>query len=168
MPSKNKKIFKPLITKKDRIFNFDEPATVVLLSFLIVVLLARFISYLVIQTNDLPEWLFVTVYGFRLHHFVYGNAILGWLGFAKFVLELKIPKRITALIYGIGLGLVIDEFSLWSGGLTYLLPNNVYVINTVNLGAVIVVALAIFLVIYMKHRRRQKKLDTQNIKINPA
>lgn len=151
--------FTPIISKKERIFNFDEPSTIALLSFLIVVLLARLISYLVIHAETLPDFLFVTVRGYRLHHFVYGNTILVSLGFVKFILEAKISKKITGLVYGVGLGLVIDEFSLWSGGLTYLLPHNVYILNSVNLIAVLVVTMIMLFVIYKKYKRRLKKMN---------
>ncbi|MDP1709532.1 MAG: hypothetical protein Q8L21_01460 [Candidatus Komeilibacteria bacterium] len=149
----------PLFKKEDRIFSFDQPVTIALLSFLIVVLLARFISYLVVHAEALPAYLFVSIRGYRLHHFVYGNAILAILGFVKFILEAKISKRTTALLYGAGLGFVIDEFSLWSGSLTYLLPNNVYILNSVNIGAVFTVTLILLLVIYKKHKRRLKKMN---------
>lgn len=123
------------------------------------VLLARLISFLLIHTDGLPLWLFVSIRGYRLHHFVYGNVLLAGLGFLKFVLEAKISKSATALIYGVGLGLVIDEFSLWSGSLTYLLPGNVYVFNSIDVGAVFITTLALLFVIYKKRRRRLKNAN---------
>jgi hypothetical protein len=141
-----------LIPPHHRIFSFDEPITVTLLTFLIVVFLARAISYLVIEQQALPHALFVTIEGYRLHHFVYGNFIILVIGFLKIVLGLKIPPRFAALVYGVGLGLVIDEFALWSGAIRYLGPGSLQVFNAVNVSAVMVVTVILLAIMYARTR----------------
>lgn len=123
------------------------------MTFLVVVLLARIIGYFIIMTDELPRSLLVNIRGYRLHHFVYGNFIIMILSFLNIVLDKKIPPKTNAIIYGIGLGLIIDEFALWSGAITYLSANSLQVFNEINMAAVATVAI---IMLVISHRRNKK------------
>lgn len=97
-----------------------QPIAIIFLSVLIVFLISRMIAYLVIDTHSLPESLFVTVGSYRLHHFVYGNILILITSFLAIGLRAKINQNWLALFYGIGLGLVLDEFPLWMGDVNQL------------------------------------------------
>jgi hypothetical protein len=52
--------------------------------------------------------------GVHLHHLVWGISLLLVAGFAAFVTDLYAPWwQITAIAFGIGAGLTLDEFALW-------------------------------------------------------
>jgi hypothetical protein len=144
---------KHLIHPRHRIFNLDEPLTVTLLAFLITVVLARLFGFLIIDANLLPESLLLKIAGFRLHHFVYGNIIVVIISFLKIALGHKIPPRFSALIYGIGLGLIIDEFALWLGALSYLAHNSFQVFYNLNIAAVFLMTTIMLIILF--HRRNK-------------
>lgn len=141
-----------------------------ILSFTLTVAAARIIGFLVIKTDNLPKSLFLNINGFRLHHFVYGNILIVALSFAEMILGVRLPKKVTGLLYGIGLGLIIDEFALWSGAITYLKAETLQVFNGINLIAVVLVLSAM---IYMLRRRmrirrllaRVEELEAEKLRI---
>jgi hypothetical protein len=52
--------------------------------------------------------------GVHIHHLVWGISLLLVSGFAAFVSDLETPWwQITAIGFGIGAGLTLDEFALW-------------------------------------------------------
>jgi hypothetical protein len=60
----------------------------------------------------------MVIAGVHVHHFVFGIAILlmasfGWLMLAGIDDERRLWFRITAIAYGVGAGLLLDEFALW-------------------------------------------------------
>src|SRR2546423_817962 len=52
--------------------------------------------------------------GLHIHHLVWGISLLLLSGFVAFATELGPPwLHITAVVFGIGAGLTLDEFALW-------------------------------------------------------
>lgn len=100
---------------------------IILSGILGVFVVARFISYLMLETQILPKWLSPTVGEFRLHHFVYGNILLLVTSFLVIALDAKKYRNWIAGFYGIGLGLVFDEFPLWMGYIPQLTANVVFI-----------------------------------------
>jgi hypothetical protein len=86
------------------------------------VLLAFLVSFVCIRTSTrlmrsprVPWWPgSVSAGGVHIHHLVFGIALLLASGFAAFVSDLDAPYwQITAILFGIGAGLTLDEFALW-------------------------------------------------------
>jgi hypothetical protein len=86
------------------------------------VLLAFLISFLAIRTSArlmrsprVPWWPgSVEAGGVHVHHLVWGISIVLLSGFAAFVSDLYAPWwQVTAIAFGIGAGLTLDEFALW-------------------------------------------------------
>ena len=83
---------------------------IILSSFIISFFIARL--FVAILNADVNPWCQLWVKGYRIHHFFFGIGLLvigGWLGHVNCG---KIITKISAGIYGIGLGLVADEFGL--------------------------------------------------------
>jgi hypothetical protein len=83
---------------------------IVLLSFIISFLIARAAVVLLDVPINPAHQLWVK--GYRIHHFFYGIAVLvigGWLGHIQ---NGRIITKISAGLYGIGVGLLVDEFGL--------------------------------------------------------
>lgn len=97
-----------------------QPPGIILVSILAVFVISRLIAYLVIAQGSLPHSLFVRVHGFRLHHFVYGNLLILITSFLAIAVNARVNRNWLALFYGIGLGLVLDEFPLWMGDISQL------------------------------------------------
>lgn len=47
-----------------------------------------------------------------MHHLTYGIIVLAISGFVSLVMP-KVPRRLLAVVYGIGLALAFDEFGMW-------------------------------------------------------
>jgi len=86
------------------------------------VLLAFLVSFLSIRTSArlmrsprVPWWPgSVEAGGVHIHHLVWGISLLLASGFTAFVSNLDAPWwQITAIAFGIGAGLTLDEFALW-------------------------------------------------------
>jgi hypothetical protein len=86
------------------------------------VLLAFLVSFLFIRTSArlmrsprVPWWPgSVETGGVHIHHMVFGISLLLASGFTAFVSDLDAPYwQITAIAFGIGAGLTLDEFALW-------------------------------------------------------
>jgi hypothetical protein len=86
------------------------------------VLLAFLLSFLFIRTSArlarsprVPWWPgSVEAGGVHIHHLVFGISLLLASGFTAFVSDLDAPWwQITAVGFGIGAGLTLDEFALW-------------------------------------------------------
>lgn len=87
------------------------------------VLLAFLVSFLAVRTNTrlirspkVPWWPgdIETEGGLHIHHLVWGISLLLLSGFLAFATELEQPWwQITAVGFGIGAGLTLDEFALW-------------------------------------------------------
>jgi hypothetical protein len=86
------------------------------------VLLAFLISFSFIRTSArlmrsprVPWWPgSVEAGGVHIHHMVWGISLLLLSGFAAFVSDLYSPWwQVTAIAFGVGAGLTLDEFALW-------------------------------------------------------
>ena len=86
------------------------------------VLLAFLVSFLFIRTSArlarsprVPWWPgSVEAGGVHVHHLVFGISLLLASGFTAFVSDLEAPWwQITAVAFGVGAGLTLDEFALW-------------------------------------------------------
>lgn len=86
----------------------------VTLAFLLTFVAARLVVYLVLG-HLMPDF-FLNVKGVHIHHFTYGVAILVVIGFYLLIFRLQSEThalRVSAFVYGIGLGLTFDEFGMW-------------------------------------------------------
>jgi hypothetical protein len=96
--------------------NFNTPPkklqiqVIIFLSFIIAFLVARaFVVLLDVPINPAHQ---LWVKGYRIHHFFYGIGLLvigGWLGHTQ---NGRRITKIAAGLYGVGVGLVVDEFGL--------------------------------------------------------
>jgi hypothetical protein len=91
-----------------------ECAFLVLLSFLISFLFIR-TSARLIRNPRITWWPGnVEAGGVHVHHLVWGIGLLLIGGFAAFVSDLYAPWwQVTAIVFGVGAGLTLDEFALW-------------------------------------------------------
>lgn len=105
----------------------NHPLWIILISVIGVFVAARFVAYLMVEKQILPHWLSPNLGTFRLHHFVYGNLIILITSFLSIGLGAKINRNWLACFYGIGLGLVLDEFPLWMGYVPQLNSNVVFI-----------------------------------------
>ncbi len=90
----------------------DEIPFIVFFSFLVTFLLARLTVRLVYQ-QVLPGSLFLNVKGVHVHHYNYGFFLLAVSGLWSLLDTKRRRLDIAALIYGIGLGLAVDEFGMF-------------------------------------------------------
>ncbi|MDI6885927.1 MAG: hypothetical protein QMD22_06205 [archaeon] len=83
---------------------------IILISFIIAFLVARaFVVLLDVPINPAYQ---LWIKGYRVHHFFFGIGVLvigGWLGHIQYG---RLITKISAGLYGIGVGLVVDEFGL--------------------------------------------------------
>jgi hypothetical protein len=90
-------------------------AFLVLLSFLVSFLLVRTNTRLI--RNPKVTWWFSDIEtdsGLHVHHMVWGISLLLLSGFLAFATDLTEPWwQVTAVGFGIGAGLTLDEFALW-------------------------------------------------------
>lgn len=96
------------------------PLVIILVSVITVFVLARSLTYLVLIGQVLPSTVFLSLNGYHIHHFVYGNILIIITSFASIGLGIRKHKQLFALFYGIGLGLVLDELLLWLGDVRQL------------------------------------------------
>jgi hypothetical protein len=91
-----------------------ESAFLLLLAFLVSFLFIR-TSARLMRSPRVPWWPgSVEAGGVHIHHMVWGISLLLAAGFAAFVSDLDAPWwQITAIAFGIGAGLTLDEFALW-------------------------------------------------------
>lgn len=103
------------------------PLELILISIIGVTIISRFMTYLILIKKSFPFWLFVHVGNFRLHHFVYGNILILITSFLAIGLGIRRHKNWFAIFYGIGLGLILDEFLLWMGDTRQLNSNVLFI-----------------------------------------
>ena len=135
------------------------PLVIILLSIISVFVISRSLTYMILVQKSLPSYLFLDFGFFRLHHFVYGNILITITSFLAIGLGIRKHKNWFALFYGIGLGLVLDEFLLWMGDINQLtsivlfIPHSAIVIAVVSL----VIATIIMTRLYKLHHMFKKK-----------
>jgi len=83
----------------------------ILFSFLLTFVISRLISYL-ITYGYIPE-IFLEVDGVHVHHFTYGFFILAAAGYLALVFDGPTARYLISLLFGMGLGLSMDEFGMW-------------------------------------------------------
>lgn len=111
---------------------------IIFFSFLMTFFFARLISGL-IHKDIVPDLLFFvkTVYvrGFHIHHFNFGIILVIVAGFLGFIDTARDHIRKSAVIFGVGLALIVDEFGL----LVTLNPDAYW--NRISYDAVITIGL---------------------------
>ena len=91
------------------------PAMLVLVAFLLSFAFIR-TSARLMRSPRVPWWpgSVETGSGLHIHHLVWGISLLLICGFVAFATELETPwMQITAIGFGVGAGLTLDEFALW-------------------------------------------------------
>lgn len=94
---------------------------IIFCSILATFLVSRFIAYAVLVWHILPEETLSN--GNRPHHFVYGNILIVASSFAVIGLGVDPTSTLVLIAYGVGLGLVLDEFPQWLGNVEELRRN---------------------------------------------
>jgi hypothetical protein len=126
------------------------PLVLILISIIVVFTISRIVAYSILVWHILPTSFLININGYRLHHFVYGNIIITVTSFLAIGLGIRKHKNLFAIFYGIGLGLVLDEFLLWMGNV-YLLTDKNHIIWIPHSGTVVaVVSLIIATIIMVK------------------
>jgi hypothetical protein len=130
----------------------DRMARHVLFGFLMTFIISRMLVFL-IMAGAIPN-MFFFLNGTHVHHLNYGIFLLAAVcGYALFQRPEGRAADITALVYGLSLGLTFDEFGMWLhlGGSYW---------QRVSVDAVIVVAAIFALLAYM---RSLKTLESHHI-----
>ncbi len=87
-------------------------ARMVFATFVLTFVAAR-ILVLLIMTRHMPD-LFLHVGGTHVHHLNYGIFLLSAVGaYMLFARPTGFIESVSAVVYGIGLGLTFDEFGMW-------------------------------------------------------
>ena len=139
---------------KKRIQPDIAPLIIILTGIIGVTIVSRIATYLVLVKKVFPLWVFLQFGDYRLHHFVYGNILILITSFFAIGLGIKKHKYWFATFYGIGLGLILDEFFLWVGDVAQLTANVLWIPYSTT-----VVALAVLIItsIIMIRLYRSKK-----------
>jgi hypothetical protein len=87
-------------------------ARLALFSFLMTFILARVFVFL-IMADAMPN-MYLFMHGTHVHHLNYGIFLLaGVAGYSVFRRPVGRAAEITALLYGVAMGLTFDEFGMW-------------------------------------------------------
>jgi hypothetical protein len=130
----------------------DRMARHVLFGFVVTFVASRMLVFL-IMAKEIPN-MFFFLNGTHVHHLNYGIFLLAAVcGYALFRRPEERAADITALMYGVSLGLTFDEFGMWLhlGGSYW---------QRVSVDAVIVVAALFALLAYM---RSLQQLESHHI-----
>jgi CRP-like cAMP-binding protein len=107
----------------------DDPPFWMLAGFLASLGLARLVVFLILKYH-LEKQLFALVPGtdpnpMHVHHFNYGLVLVGWAGLAALFPFGRRTLRILAFVFGVGCGLIFDEFALiWNLDPEYARPSS--------------------------------------------
>lgn len=95
----------------------EEIPFIVFLSFLTTFVATR--VYLYLTNNDIVNmfgfWRSLTIRGVHIHHFIFGIVILSVISFVALYDVRPVVHRRLAILYGLALGWIFDEFALWFG-----------------------------------------------------
>lgn len=94
---------------------------IIFFSILIVFVISRLITFMVLKWKVLPKNTLSN--GRRVHHFVYGNILILLASFLVIGLGVDATSIFIAIAYGVGIGLVLDEFPHWLGNVKELTRN---------------------------------------------
>lgn len=135
------------------------PLVIILASIISVFLISRTLTYMILVQKSLPSYLFLDFGFFRLHHFVYGNVIITITSFLAIGLGIRKHKNWFALFYGIGLGLVLDEFLLWMGNTKQLTSIVLFIPHSATVIAIVSILIASIIMVrlYKLHHLINKK-----------
>ena len=87
-------------------------ARLALLGFIVTFILARVFVFL-IMADEMPN-LYFFMHGTHVHHLNYGIFLLSVVGgYSVFRRPTARAAEITALLYGVAMGLTFDEFGMW-------------------------------------------------------
>ncbi len=128
---------------------FDRLARRALFGFIMTFVISRTCVFL-IMSGRMPNFYFF-LHGTHVHHLNYGIFLLSAVcGYSVFARPDGREAEITALLYGIGMGLTFDEFGMWLhlGGSYW---------QRASVDAVIVVAALIGLIAYTPSLERLEK-----------
>jgi hypothetical protein len=131
---------------------FDRKARLVLFGFAVTFIVSRILVFL-IMAREIPN-MFFFLRGTHVHHLNYGIFLLAAAGgYALLNRPEGRGATITALVYGLALGLTFDEFGMWLhlGGSYW---------QRVSVDAVIVVAAVLGLLAYT---RSLERLESRHI-----
>ncbi|MFA6177279.1 MAG: hypothetical protein WC694_00040 [Candidatus Paceibacterota bacterium] len=141
------------------------PLIIILLSIILVFVISRTLTYLILTTKTLPSYLFIDLGFFRLHHFVYGNILITITSFFAIGLGIKRYKNWFTLFYGIGLGLVLDEFLLWMGDTKQLTSKVLFIPYSATVIAIVSLTIVSIIMIKLYENTNNKKITEEPIKI---
>lgn len=124
------------------ISHLHEVPFIVFVSFLTTFVVTR--TYIFFTHHDILSAIFsverITINGIHIHHLTWGIIIMSISGFLSLINKSPYVHRRLALIYGVGLGLIFDEFAMWLhlednyySSLTY---NSIVTISLVLLSAI--------------------------------
>jgi len=90
----------------------DRMARLVLFSFLMTFIISRILVFL-IMAQEIPN-MFLFLQGTHIHHLNYGIFLLAAVcGYVLFRRPEKRAADVSALVYGVALGMTFDEFGMW-------------------------------------------------------
>ncbi len=127
-------IYQRVIARRRKAISF-----IILISFLLAFVVARLMVYL-IDINALPDF-YVAAGQTHVHHLNFGIFLLSISGYLSLIFNNRKMTEKLAIMYGVGLGLTFDEFSLWLH-----LQNNYYA--RVSYEAIIVIVALLINIIY--------------------
>jgi hypothetical protein len=139
------------------------PLLIILNSIILVFAFSRLLTFLIMETSYLPEYLFAQIGNFRLHHFVYGNIIIVITSFLAIGLGINKHRNLFAVFYGIGLGLILDEFLLWMGNVEELTRNTLWIPHSLTAVSTVSLIIATIIMIDLYQIRAVKKIK-KNVK----
>jgi hypothetical protein len=99
-------------TTTEKIANSSSGAYLYILFPIAITFLLTFFLTRVI-TDLFPNFFFTFGTGSHIHHYTYGIIILVITGYISLANSSPRERYLVSLLYGIGLGLVFDEFGLW-------------------------------------------------------
>src|ERR1022692_3843737 len=124
-------------------------ARLALFGFIVTFILARVFVFL-IMADEMPN-LYFFMHGTHVHHLNYGIFLLSVVGgYSVFQRPTGRAAEVTALMYGVAMGLTFDEFGMWLhlGGSYW---------QRASVDAVIVVAALVGLIAYAPSLERLEK-----------
>jgi hypothetical protein len=131
-------------------FVYYSPAFTLLISILATVLVVRLIVYITAglpHKKGLPRWFQFEIRGLHLHHFVLGNVIILALGFLTIVLQYPIHPTLALIVFGIGLGLILDEFTMWLGNVKHLVSDAIVLRQNVAIVSLVLIILLLIVIL---------------------
>ncbi len=117
---------------------------ILLVCIVLTVLVSRVITFAVLQWRILP--LRSLSNGRRFHHFVYGNFLILLTSFLVIAMGVDASVWWIVIPYGIGLGLILDEFPHWLGNVKEL-TRNVLIVPGALPAVAVAIALLVLLII---------------------